>query len=73
MQINGVQYAESPALIDFTADRDPDGVIETSVGRDAFPDADNCSNFGTGYSYWINEDGTVTVEIDDVYTLFAAE
>lgn len=72
VQIDGVRYFESPALIDFAADRDPDGVIETSVDRDAFPETDGCSNFGTGYSYWMTGDGTVVVEIDGEYCEFAA-
>ena len=33
---------------------------------------DGCSNFGTGYSYWVTGDGVVVVEIDGVYYEFAA-
>ena len=72
VQLDGVRYFESPAQIDFAANRDPDGVIADSVARDAFPEADGCSNFGSGYPYWLNEDGTITVEIDSEYLQFAA-
>lgn len=72
VQIDGVRYFESPKVIDFIADRDPDGVIDDSVDRDAFPEADNCSNFGTGYSYWVTGDTTVVVEINGEYCEFEA-
>lgn len=72
VQIDGVRYFESPALIDFAADRDPDGVIADSVARDAFPETDGCSNFGTGYSYWVTGEKTVVVEIDGEYLQFTA-
>ena len=38
VQIDGVRYFESPKVIDFIANRDPDGVISDSVDRDAFPE-----------------------------------
>ena len=72
VQIDGVRYFESPKVIDFIANREADGVIVDSVDRDAFPKADNCSNFGTGYSYWVTGDTTVIVEIDGEYCEFAA-
>lgn len=72
VQIDGVRYFESPKVIDFIANRDPDGVIEDSVDRDAFPETDECSNFGTGYSYWVTGDTTVVVEIDGEYCEFEA-
>ena len=56
VQLDGVRYFESPAQIDFAANRDPDGVIADSVARDAFPETDGCSNFGAGYSYWISSE-----------------
>ena len=72
MQLDGVRYFESPAQIDFAADRDPDGVIADSVARDAFPETDGCSNFGTGYSYWLTGEKSIVVEIDREYLLFEA-
>ena len=72
VQIDGVRYFESLKVIDFIANRDPDGVISDSVDRDAFPETDECSNFGTGYSYWVTGDTTVVVEIDGEYCEFEA-
>ena len=67
-----MRYFESPAQIDFAANRDPDGVIADSVAYDAFPEADGCSNFGTGYSYWLTGEKSIVVEIDREYLLFEA-
>ena len=72
VQIDGVRYFESLKVIDFIANRDPDGVISDSVDRDAFPETDMCSNFGTGYSYWVTGDNAVVVEIDGEYCEFEA-
>lgn len=72
VQIDGVRYFESPKVIDFIANRDPDGVISDSVAADVLPDMDGCSNFGAGYSYWVNEDDTVVVEIDGEFVVFEA-
>ena len=58
--------------VDCPPDRGADGVIETSVDRDAFPETDGCSNFGTGYSYWVTGDNAVVVEIDGEYCEFEA-
>ena len=72
VQIDGVLYFDTGSAVDCPPDRGADGVIETSVDRDAFPETDGCSNFGTGYSYWVTGDGVVIVEIDGVYYAFAA-
>lgn len=72
VQIDGVRYFDSDTLVDFIADRDADGVIEDSVSYDVFPETDGCSNFGTGYPYWINSAKIVIVEIDGEYWQFAA-
>lgn len=72
VQLDGVRYFESPAQIDFAANRDPDGVIADSVARDTFPETDGCSNFGTGYSYWLTGENSIVVEIDREYLLFEA-
>ena len=72
VQIDGVRYFESPKVIDFIANREADGVITDSVDRDAFPETDGCSNFGTGYSYWVTGENTVVVEIDGEYCEFEA-
>mgnify|MGYP000715496409 FL=1 len=67
VQIDGVLYFDTGSAVDCPPDRGADGVIETSVDRDAFPETDGCSNFGTGYSYWVSGDGVVIVEIDGAY------
>lgn len=72
VQLDGVRYFDTGSAVDFAPDRGADGVIETSVDRDAFPETDGCSNFGTGYSYWVTGDGVVIVEMDGVYYEFAA-
>ena len=72
VQIDGVLYFDTGNAVDCPPDRGADGVIETSVDRDAFPETDGCSNFGTGYSYWVTEDGVVIVEMDGEYCEFEA-
>lgn len=72
VQIDGVRYFDTGSAVDFAPDREADGVIAASVDRDAFPETDGCSNFGTGYSYWVTGDDVVVVEIDGVYYEFAA-
>ena len=72
VQIDGVLYFDTGNAVDCPPDRGADGVIETSVDRDAFPETDGCSNFGTGYSYWVTGDNAVVVEIDGEYCEFEA-
>ena len=72
VQLDGVRYFDTGSAVDFAPDREADGVIAASVDRDAFPETDGCSNFGTGYSYWVTGDKTVVVEIDGAYWEFAA-
>lgn len=72
VQIDGVLYFDTGSAVDCPPDRGADGVIETSVDRDAFPETDGCSNFGTGYSYWVTGDNAVVVEIDGAYWEFMA-
>ena len=72
VQIDGVLYFDTGSAVDCPPNRGADGVIETSVDRDAFPETDGCSNFGTGYSYWVTGDGVVIVEIDGAYWEFMA-
>lgn len=72
VQLDGVRYFDTGSAADFAPDREADGVIAASVDRDTFPEADGCSNFGTGYSYWVTGDKTVVVEMDGVYWEFMA-
>ena len=72
VQLDGVRYFDTGSAVDFAPDREADGVIAASVDRDTFPETDGCSNFGTGYSYWVTGDGVVIVEIDGAYWEFMA-
>ena len=72
VQLDGVRYFDTGSAADFAPDREADGVIAASVDRDTFPETDGCSNFGTGYLYWVTEDGVVIVEIDGAYWEFMA-
>lgn len=72
VQLDGVRYFDTGSAVDFAPDREADGVIAASVDRDTFPETDGCSNFGTGYLYWVTGDGVVIVEMDGVYYEFAA-
>ena len=72
VQLDGVRYFDTGSAVDFAPDREANGVIAASVDRDAFPETDGCSNFGTGYLYWVTGDGVVIVEIDGVYWEFMA-
>ena len=72
VQLDGVRYFDTGSAVDFAPDREADGVIAASVDRDTFPETDGCSNFGTGYLYWVTGDGVVIVEIDEAYWEFMA-
>ena len=72
VQLDGVRYFDTGSAADFAPDREADGVIAASVDRDTFPETDGCSNFGTGYLYWVTGDKTVVVEIDGAYWEFMA-
>lgn len=72
--IDGVLYYDTGAVSD-TEYRcgTPDGVISDTTTSDELPTEDGQSNFGTGYGYQFAADGTVEVEIDGEYVIFAAE
>ena len=72
VQLDGVRYFDTGSAVDFAPDREADGIIAASVDRDTFPETDGCSNFGTGYLYWVTGDGVVVVEIDGAYWEFMA-
>ena len=72
--IDGVLYYDTGAVSDSKARcGTPDGVISGTTAADALPTEDGQSNFGTGYAYQFAADGTVEVEIDGEYVIFAAE
>lgn len=72
--INGVLYYDTGTISDAETRRAIlDGVITDTTDADALPTEDGQSNFGTGYGYQFAADGTVEVEIDGEYVIFAAE
>ena len=74
VRIDGILYYDTGTVSD-TEYRcgTPDGVITDTTDADALPTEDGQSNFGTGYGYQFAADGTVEVEIDGEYVIFAAE
>ena len=74
VRIDGILYYDTGAVSDSKARRAIlDGVISGTTAADALPTEDGQSNFGTGYGYQFAADGTVEVEIDGEYVIFAAE
>lgn len=72
--IDGVLYYDTGTVSDMEYRcGTPDGVITDTTDADALPTEDGQSNFGTGYGYQFAADGTVEVEIDGEYVIFAAE
>lgn len=72
--IDGVLYYDTGAVSDMEYRcGTPDGVISDTTAADELPTEDGQSNFGTGYGYQFAADGTVEVEIDGEYVIFAAE
>lgn len=72
--IDGILYYDTGAVSDVEYRcSTPDGVITETTEADALPTEDGQSNFGTGYGYQFAADGTVEVEIDGEYVIFAAE
>ena len=74
VRIDGGLYYDTGAVSDMEYRcGTPDGVITDTTDADALPTEDGQSNFGTGYGYQFAADGTVEVEIDGEYVIFAAE
>ena len=72
--IDGILYYDTGTVSDAETRRAIlDGVITDTTDADALPTEDGQSNFGTGYGYQFSADGTVEVEIDGEYVIFAAE
>lgn len=72
--IDGVLYYDTGTVSDMEYRcGTPDGVISDTTDADVLPTEDGQSNFGTGYGYQFAADGTVEVEIDGEYVIFAAE
>ena len=74
VRIDGILYYDTGTVSDAETRRAIlDGVITDTTDADALPTEDGQSNFGTGYGYQFAADGTVEVEIDGEYVIFAAE
>lgn len=74
VRIDGILYYDTGTVSDMEYRcGTPDGVITDTTDADALPTEDGQSNFGTGYGYQFAADGTVEVEIDGEYVIFAAE
>lgn len=74
VRIDGVLYYDTGTVSDMEYRcGTPDGVISDTTDADTLPTEDGQSNFGTGYGYQFAADGTVEVEIDGEYVIFAAE
>ena len=72
--IDGVLYYDTGTVSDMEYRcGTPDGVISDTTAADELPTENGQSNFGTGYGYQFAADGTVEVEIDGEYVIFAAE
>ena len=74
VRIDGILYYDTGTVSDAATRRAIlDGVITDTTDADALPTEDGQSNFGTGYGYQFAADGTVEVEINGEYVIFAAE
>ena len=73
VMLEGVIYYDTCAISDTDPSAAPDGTITSTVDSDSFPTEDGQSNFGTGYAYrYGSEDGTLEVQIDGEWWIFAA-
>jgi len=73
VMLEGVIYYDTCTVSGTDAKAAPDGTITSTVDSDSFPTEDGQSNFGTGYAYrYGSENGTLEVQIDDEWWIFAA-
>ena len=73
VMLEGVIYYDTCTVSGTDAKAAPDGTITSTVDSDSFPTEDGQSNFGTGYAYrYDSENGTLEVQIDDEWWIFAA-
>lgn len=73
VMLEGIIYYDTGTASGTDANAAPDGTITSTVDADAFPTEDGQSNFGTGYAYrYGNTDGTLEVQIDGEWWIFAA-
>lgn len=73
VMLEGIIYYDTGAISETDAKAAPDGTITSTVDGDSFPAEDGQSNFGTGYAYrYGSEDGTLEVQFDGEWWIFAA-
>lgn len=73
VMLEGVIYYDTCTVSGTDVKAAPDGTITSTVDSDSFPTEDGQSNFGTGYAYrYGSEDGTLEVQIDGEWWIFAA-
>ena len=70
VKVSGTLYEDTGYINAMVKCGTPDGEIKTAVSEKEMPVKDDESNFGTGYSYQLWEDGYINVEIDNNWILF---
>ena len=73
VQIDGITYIQTGRVNELVKCGVLDGEIESSVSESEIPRQNNQSNFGSGYGYQFGTEGTVEVNIDGQWHLFASE
>ncbi len=68
-RLNGKLYAETNEQI-IPLDTQPDGFINLKVSYEKTPKKDNCSNFSDRIVYWILDDESVLVLVNEKYIKF---
>lgn len=73
VRIDGELYTDTGEIITLARCGVMDGEITKSVAETELPEEDNCSNFGTGYSYQIAGVYSIDVVIDGDWCRFQRE
>ena len=70
VKVSGTLYEDTGYINAMVKCGTPDGEIKTAVSEKELPVNDDESNFGTGYSYQVWEEGYINVQIDNKWILF---
>lgn len=70
VKVSGTLYEDTGYINSMVTCSTADGEIKTAVSEKEMPTKDDESNFGTGYSYQVWEEGYVNVQIDNKWILF---
>ncbi len=73
IRVDGITYIQTGRINKLVKCGIMDGIIESSVSEYEMPNQDNQSNFGSGYGYQFGADGTIEVNVDGQWHLFASE